>query len=132
MNVAVQVNPLGELDDVQDVAKVSPVSLVKRPEQVNVWEGNVQEDNQTLSSLVPLNVPEQVNTLEGDAVVVQVDVNMVLPDVLPILEQVKALKGDPNDGQENIEVIPYFKSQFALTVKEQSATMTTTKVTKRP
>jgi hypothetical protein len=57
---------------------------------------------------------------------------MVLPDVLPILEQVKALKGDPNDGQENIEVIPYFKSQFALTVKEQSATMTTTKVTKRP
>ena len=125
-----QVNPLGEPDDVQDVVKMSAFGPLNVPVQVNAWEGNVQEDNQTLSLLVPLNVPEQVNTLEGDTVVVQVDVNMVLPEVLPLLEQVKALKGDPKDGQENVEVRP--KSHQALTVKEHSATMTATKVRKRP
>ena len=88
--------------DVQVVVKVSPYCPLNVPVQVNVCEGNVQEE---IQPLLP-NVPEQVNTLEGDAFDVQVVVKTLLvAGLFCILEQVKALKGGPTDGHEQLEIV---------------------------
>ena len=63
------VNPLGDTADVQDVVKMLLAGPLKPPLQFISSEGNVQEDFQNQL----LNVPVQVNTLEGDAVGAQED-----------------------------------------------------------